>query len=490
MAAGAGSPSSRDVVRNSAVLAAAKVLERATGFAISVLVASALGADGLGVYATAWAVYGLLWTIGDAGATEYLIRAVSRDPARTGTYTVHLSIVALGAASVLVLGGQLIVPHLGYSDELETSVRIVLLALLPRVVNTIQEAVFIAHGRVRYETWTRLVSSTVYVGSAAVLLHRGAPVHHLLTALVVIEYVVALTYFALITRCIARLRLRFRRSLAVQLVSDMRWFTASTALAALFARPEIIILSLVSSERQVGLYGAALRLAELPLLLSEAFNRSVYPRLAHSFGRSEDEFHEWQRFSVRAMHAYALPVAALVFVTAPELVQLVFGDGFAGAATPLRILSTNVVVLSLISVHWRLLAARDRQRSNVLAQAGAVTVELGAGVALAVAFGAVGAALSNVGASTVYLLLLLAATRRSGARSAVLATGWRFAASAGLAGAASGLLLTAVPLALAVAAGSTAYLALVFLTGAATSRDREVVSRLWRRHREGSVSAR
>ena len=85
------------VVRNSAVLAVSRVLERATGFIMALLVTAHLGVDALGVYAAAWAIYGLIALAGEAGATNYLVREISRDPSRTASYTVHLSVVALVA---------------------------------------------------------------------------------------------------------------------------------------------------------------------------------------------------------------------------------------------------------------------------------------------------------------------------------------------------------------------------------------------------------
>lgn len=483
---GAGAQPIRGVLRNSAVLAVAKGLERVTGFAVALLVASTLGVEGLGVYAVAWAIYGVIAIAGDAGTTVYLVREISRDPSRTAAYTVHLSVVALAAAGTLMLIAQLVVPHLGYSPTLETSVSVVLLAILPRILNAVQEAVFIAHGRVAFETLTRLVSSIAYVLLAAWLLAQGHGVPALLRAFVAIEYAVAVVYFVLISRYIVRLRPRFDWRLAVRLLGEMKAFAASSALAALFARPEIIILSLLATERQAGLYSAALRIAELPLVLPEVFMANVFPLLSQTFRTAESRFAAWQATAVRAVLAFSLPLAACSFAAAGGIVTLVFGDEFGPAAPILRILALNLVLFSLISVFWRSLVARDRQGTNVAVQALMVVVRLGAAVALVVPLAAVGAAIASAVSGLMHLILLVVATARSGAPSQILRAAWRYALAAAAAGLCVWLAGRWLPTVFALAAGVVVYLAAALVVGAVTPEDRAQLRRL----RESRLSRR
>lgn len=466
------------VLRNSALLAVAKVLQRATGFAVSLLIAGHLGAEGLGVYATAWTIYGVIVIAGDAGVAEYLVREISRDHSRTASYLVHLSVVSFGAAVVLMLIAWAVVPRLGYSDELQASVLVVLLAILPAVLNTIQEAVFVAHGRVGFEALTRFWTSMAYVLATAWLLQRGYGIPALLLALVVTEYVVAAVYFVLISRFIARLRLQLRWSLMLRLVRELRWFTASAALAAPFVRPEILILSLLATERQVGLYSAALRLAELPLLFSEVFMKNMFPLLSEAFGRAEDRFAAWQTVAVRVVLAFSLPLAGFFIAAADPIVRLLYGEDLAAAAPLLRILAITVVFFSLIAIFWRSLVARDRQRSNVAVQGLMVGVRLGGAVLLIAPLAAVGAAIASVMTTLVHLLLLARATARSGAHTPICRSGWRFAIAATAAGVLVSVLGRWLPLPVSLTGGAIVYLAASLAIGAITPDDRLLLRRL------------
>ncbi len=73
------------VLRNSAVLMVSKILERATSFVMAILVTAHLGLDGLGIYATGWPIFALISTAGEAVATIYLVRQISRHESRTAS---------------------------------------------------------------------------------------------------------------------------------------------------------------------------------------------------------------------------------------------------------------------------------------------------------------------------------------------------------------------------------------------------------------------
>lgn len=476
MAGRAGS-AARRVLTNSAVLAVSKVIERTSGFVVGVLVANALGADGLGVFAAAWAIYGLIAIAGTAGTTDFLVREISRDRTRTAAYTVHLSLVALAFSTVLILAGEGVVRLVGYSPDLEAGVSLMLLAVAPKVLNGIQEGVFVAHGRVVFQTMTRLWSSMAYVALAAWMLAHGAGVTGLLAAFVAVEYGVAIVYFFIINHAITRLRAPLRWSLATRLVREMKAFTGSSLIAALFARPEVILLSVMSSEREIGIYSAALRVVEIPLTLSEVLMVNVFPLLSEAFRTAEERFRFWQTASVRALAAFALLFAAGCLAMAGDVVTILYGEDLAGAASVLRILSLNVLFFSLISVFWRSLVARERQGTNLALQTFAVGVRLTTGVALIAPLAAVGAALSCTLSSALHLGLLVRATSRSGVPTRVLRSSWRFGVAAAGSGAAMWLADLWLPWLPSVLVGVALYPPLLLAVGAVTPADRT----LWRR---------
>jgi O-antigen/teichoic acid export membrane protein len=449
------------VMRNTVALVVARLTERVATLVLALRIAKSLGAEGLGEYSIAMAFYGAISLVGESGTTMYLIREIANEPSRTGVYVVHLAALAVAVSSVLTVGALLIVPHLGYSHEVATAVSIVVLALLGRTLNSVQEAAFIAHGRTELETITTLVTTSSYVGLSIWLLHTGHGITSLLTSYVAMEYLATAAYFVLISRCITPLPLRFEWPLARQLALEIKSFAGSSALAALLSRPEIIILSLLAGAREVGYYGAAVRVAEVWLFVPQVFMNNIYPLLSRSFHVGDGRFYAIQRRAMRAVLAYTLPLSGGLLAAAPQIVPALFGDKFEPAVGLLRVLGLNITFYALSSIFWRSLAARGRQDLVLRVQLVMILGRVGGGVALVAAFGAIGAAWTASASSVLSFALLAAATRGTGVGTPSPLVAWRFGISAAAMAltivllAPSISLLAVVPLAAIVYGGAT-----------------------------------
>jgi O-antigen/teichoic acid export membrane protein len=467
-----------NVFRGTALLALSRTLDRASTFVIVLLMAPRLGAAGVGAFSVAMALYGAFTLAGQAGSTNFLIREISRDMTRTASYVVHLSILAFIASLALLAAIEALIPHLGYSPVLRASASILLLAIPGTVLNSIQEAAFLAHHRVEFETITTLVSSVAYiaVGAALLLSHHGVP--SLMWAYVALEWAATLVYFMLISRYIARLRLAFHRTLAWRLMREMKTFTASSLLQALFIRPEVVILSVMASATQVGYYGAAIRVAELPQFLPEVFMANVFTLLSAAFPHDEQRFRNIQAKAMRSMLAFALPLTALILASAPGIVGRLFGPHFQPSVPLLRILALSVLFSSLIAVLWRSLSARGRQDTVLRAQIAMIGVRLGGGVALIAPLAAIGAAIVTTVSSAIQLGLLVAGAARSGAPTPLFRPAWRLALASVVAGAVTWFVTELTGIWLGLSAGLTAYVGSALLLKAVTTDDRALLSRL------------
>ena len=460
------------VLRNTVTLVIARVVERGATLVLALLIASSLGADGLGEYSIALAFYGAISLMGESGTTMYLIRELAREPSATGSYVVHLSVIALGVSTLLTGLALLVVPQLGYSADVTMSVSIVLLAILGKTLNSIQEAVFIVHGRTELETITTLLTTSAYVALSAWLLHAGHEVASLLTWYVAMEYLATAIYFVLITRLISTLPWRtFEWRTARRLLGEIKSFAGSSALAALLSRPEIIVLSLLVSTREVGYYSAAVRVAEVWTFVPQVFMNNIYPLLSRSFHLGDGRFYAIQRRAMRAVMAYTLPLTGGLLAAAPQIVPALFGDAFEPAVGMLRVLGVNITFYALTSIFWRSLAARDRQDVVLKVQLLMIGCRIGGCAALVAALGTIGAAYAASASSAISFLLLAAATRRTGVATPSPLVAWRFALAAGAMAAAIVLLAPLVALWVLIALAALVYAGGVVLLRAFTPDD-------------------
>jgi O-antigen/teichoic acid export membrane protein len=467
------------IFKNTSVLAAARLIERGANLIIAFLMSRRIGAAGLGLYATAIAYYQVIALAGEMGSTSLLIREIAKDRSQTNSYIVHASVLAGGLSLAATGVAWAVIPQLGHSGEMQMCLMVIVLAVLPGTLNTIQEAAFVAHQKVELQTFTTLLASVLLVVVSAVLLAQGHGVVSLLVAFVLIQMLVTLVYYQLINRRICRLRWDFDWVRARAFVREIRAFAGSSLIAGFCARPEVIILSLLASPAQVGYYTAALKIVDLWQFLPQTFMVNVFPVLSRSYHLNDGRAEEIQHRSTTYLLAVALPIAVGLGVTAEPIITTLFGDGFEPAVVVLRVLSATVVLFCLIGVLWRVLAARGEQALVLKVQIVSLVVRLVAGTLLIAGFAANGAAVANLVGLALFTLLLAVAVRQGGTRLHIIAPSWRFAAAAMAMGVCVASLAEAgVGLWALAAAGAVLYLAGVVVLRALSPDDTAFLGRL------------
>jgi len=430
----------RGIAKNTVVLVLARIIDRGTTLVLTLVLAAKLGPTGVGTYALALAMYGVLTSAGDAGTILFALRELAADKTRTASYIVHLSAIAGSFAVALTALAEILIQHVGYSSQTRTTLALILLAVLPKTLNGIQEATFTVYGRTELEATTTLVTSVIYVVTSVVLLAGGYGVEAIVASYVVLEYLATIVYYVLVTRSIARLRLQFRWSLARRLMAELKPFAASSAVAALFGRPEIIILSLLSTTRQVGYYSAAVRVCEIWLFVPEVFLDNAFPLLARAHLQGSDRFGEIQARLMRYSLLYALPLTAGMLALADPIVQALFGHSFSRSAVELQVLAVNVTLFTLVELYWRSVSARGHQGALLRVTLLTIVTRLSIGTAVIAALASLGAAISATFGAAVHAGLLRRLTQRTGGSPRLIQLGWRVTTAAALMGGESWLL--------------------------------------------------
>jgi O-antigen/teichoic acid export membrane protein len=445
---------------------------------LTLVLATKLGVTGVGAYSLVLALYGVMATAGEAGAELFLTRELSVDRSRTASYVVHVSTLALGVCLVLTAVAELVIRHVGYSHQVESSVAIVLLAIFPKTLNSIQEAVFIVYRRSEFETLTTLVSSGAYLVISVLLLTNGHGVESIVAVYVGLEYLDTLVYFILIQRSITRLRLEFHWALARQLIREIRPFTASSALGALFARPEIIILSLLSTTKEVGYYSAAVRVSEIWLFVPTVFLGNIYPVLSHAHSVGRERFARIQDRALKYCLAYSLPVTVGIVVLSSPIIHTLFGHRFGRSVVELQLLAVNITMYTMMELFWRSVSARGLQGAVLRIQLVVMGTRLAIGIPFIAALSSLGAAIATPVNATLQAGLLERQVRRTGIPVHVFRIGWRIGLAAAVMGGAVWLLNRWLGLWPLIPIGAVIYLAGLIVLRAFPREDVDMLRRL------------
>jgi O-antigen/teichoic acid export membrane protein len=167
---------------------------------------------------------------------------------------------------------------------------------------------------------------------------------------------------------------------------------AIVIIVVLYWRADGVILSLLSSKSEVGVYGLAQTFALNTMVLSAFFLNSTLSTAAALFARDVAAFAGFMRRSVEIMYVVGLPVAVIGTMLAGPLIRLIGDEEFVERGGPTLALLFIAVALQFVSdtVSQGLFAAH-KQRFLLWVAIGALAFNITLNCLLAARYGAVGA---------------------------------------------------------------------------------------------------
>jgi len=423
------------VVRGGLIRGAGYGISTALGLATAVLLLRYLGVDDFGRYATVTAVLGIVAGITDAGLTavgsrELSVARTADDRLQILNNLLLLRIVGATVGAVAAVGFTVIA---GYDSVMiaGTAVGGVGIVLIS-AQSMLTVPIWVGLRIVALTALEVLRNALTLIGVAALVLAEAG-----LLAFFGVQVAVALALIPF-TLVLARVGLRFtsgvRRDVVARLVRDTLPLAVAFAMSVVYFRVLVVLVSLVSSDVQTGLFGTSFRIFEMLLALPALLLSVALPLL--SVASAEDAGR--LRHALQSMTEASLLVAALlavgVGILAEPGIRLIGGEQYADAAPVLRIQAVALIPLFLVQT-WQLgLIAGRAHRAMAVANGLALAIVIVLGLAFVPAGGARAAAWVAVAAEAAlagFLWIALARTRSGGAPSMQFA--WKVALAASLA---------------------------------------------------------
>jgi O-antigen/teichoic acid export membrane protein len=442
----------RRVARNMLVRSVAEVVAKAASLAFFVVLARELGTEGYGAFSFALALTGALLLIAGFGTDELIAREAARDHTRAPRFLADVAALKTVTAVALLAVALAIVFAGGYSAETRLATLLVGIGVALEVLAKSWQAIFQAYERLDLASvcviLQRCVTAAAGIGivvaggglvGAALAFAAGS-----LLGLAAAEYGV---------RGVLRVR-RARPSLerGLRLLRLGVPIGIAGLLFTLLLRVDVMMLSFLGGNAEVGIYSAAFRLVEGCQFLSWVFGGAMLPWLAR--GVSPERLRRGFMLGLKFEAAMLLPIALVFTCFAEPIIDLLYGAEYAGSVLPLQLLGLTVAFYGLQSFSGIVLIARDAPgtMTKVVAVVAAQNVICNAVfIPLAGADGAAAVQLSS------HVLLALLAVRAASRRAGGLQAGRAFAGPA-LAAAALLAVALLVPLP-ALPAGALALLA-------------------------------
>jgi O-antigen/teichoic acid export membrane protein len=397
----------RQVAWNTLSQTAARAGVLGLGVVTTVLLTRYLGVASYGDYIIVTVYVSLFAVIFDWGIPTMLARElphVEQPDALVGK--------ALGLRMVLAVLICLVAAALAlviYGGEGEEQARNGILLALPVIpaVTVLSTLSPIFQVRLKMDRVAAAEISAQILGAIAVIvlisMNRGFYELVLATVLTSVTYAILVYSFS---RRLARISLSIDVAAWKRLLRVALPLGLAIAVGTIYFRADALILSLLKSSHDVGIYGVAYRFYEMTIPFATFFLAPVFPLLSAAAVSAAGlaEFSQLLQKSFDVMIVAAVLVISATLPLAPDMIRIVAGESFADSTLPLRILMAGAALSFIASVFVFALIALHRQQKVLLITVFALVVNLALNLALIPSFSYTAAAAIATGTQFVIVV--------------------------------------------------------------------------------------
>lgn len=422
----------------------AKVLHLVLNVVSTLAIIRSMSPTGYGHYVLVLTTTMLVGLAADLGLPKLAVREIARAPETEHDILGALVAARLVLACVAAVLVQVVLACMRVPAEVHVAAGVASLLFFG---DALLSVVVVFHVRVRqhYEAFIRVGMEAFETVLLLWLVARGASL-----AWLFVPPVVATALGGIVAVVAARRRFGARLVLAprrlVHLVREALPVGAALLVGVAYLKLDGLVLAMLGTPREVGLYGSAYQPIEYAFLGSAVVINVVFPMLAGAWGSGDaSRFADLYRRGTEVLVAAMVVVPILVWFAGEPAISMVYGLDYADATRPLQILAVALVLMTVNGWQSFVLLAGGQQRATLRYNIAALAVSVVASLALVPALGALGAALATL------VTAVFVAARSTAAVARLLAVRLDRAGIARVVAAAAGLAAT---LALAVGLGA------------------------------------
>ncbi len=324
------------VLKNAAALSVASVLSKAISAIVGIAVTRYLGPGPFGEYSSAYAFVGTFILFTDFGLSQLMVQDGSRDPEVLPLALGNTLIFRIFMSFLMYIAMLLLMHPAGYNLDIRQMVVILgigsaLNALDASVYNYYQakQLMYIAAG---YQFF-----STFLIGALTilVLVFKGNVVTITKAHLATFAFISLLLYLAV--RRDMRLRVDLRR--LPRMLKRGLGFGISYIFYNIYFQIDSVMLSIMRTPFEVGIYSAAYRLISILLFIPGILTSVLYPVLYQLGVTSQEKHRETIEKIFKVLSAVGIPGSVLLFVLAHPLLNWLYARRFPQSIPVMMILS-------------------------------------------------------------------------------------------------------------------------------------------------------
>jgi O-antigen/teichoic acid export membrane protein len=373
-----------------------QVIRIVTTIVLFIGIARFYGVDSFGQFATAHTLSTIFLLLADFGFDSLLATEIARNREHATQLTskyFSIKILFIFSATLLLF----IFPYIHqFSPATNTLIQIFSLYVLSASLNSFFFALFKGFEEFSHETWISFVINLL-----------------LLILLVILGlFHVALSYIALCFVMTRFLGIAFSIPIARRLVNfrifhldfkDCRnlikrvvVFGLQYVFGNLFFLFDTVLLALLCSDREVGIYQSAFKIVTLSLIIPDIAVNTMMPVLTRFHRDDVEKWNNYGRLLYKILFLVSLPVALIMFVFADQIIQFLYGGAYLEAIQILRFFSMVILIRYGADAYALMLTTSQRQFVRMLIVVAGTLINIALNIWLIPLYGVWGTAIVSL----------------------------------------------------------------------------------------------
>ena len=324
------------IVKNSGFLLIGRVVTKVISFFILLYIARYLGPADFGKYSFAFAFIYFFSFIPDLGIHQILVREAAKDPKIMDKLIGNATIVKSFLSVLAFLLCCLAISITDYPSSTKSAVYIAALGLF---------ATSISGFGIVYEVKLRMdysilfsVTNRLFFLVSVLYLARHSPDLNLFVGVAVAADFIHNILATIFSKRFVTPKFEIEYDLVKKILLEALPIAVSTVFIMIYFRVDMVMLSFLTNDTDVGFYSAAYRLTEALNFIPSVLMVSIYPIMSRYFYEENKAFDYIYTKSFKILFASGLLIATIVTFLSEEIILGIYGPEYYGSVIALQVL--------------------------------------------------------------------------------------------------------------------------------------------------------
>jgi O-antigen/teichoic acid export membrane protein len=327
----------RKIAYNVLVSSVGKVLSTILALVGIGLITRYLGKDGFGNYATALAFFSLFGSIADLGIYSVATREISRPEAREAEIIGNVFSLRIVTSLLVLLFTPLIIFFLPYSSEVKQAILISAAAFIFSSSYLVLNGVFQKNLAMDKVAISELIGKIVQVGIIFLAVWKNLGFLVIMLS-ILFSMIVNFTLVCLWSRKYLKFKISINLAYWRHFLKESLPMGISVIVTFVYFKMDTILLSVMKSSADVGIYNAAYKVIENLSFFPGMVIGLILPIMSHRIISDREKFEEIADKIFNFFSLLVVPIVIGTLFLADGIIRVIGGAGFAESGNVLRIL--------------------------------------------------------------------------------------------------------------------------------------------------------